>query len=100
MDERELPDEWEALRTPQRQKAISRVMERRGLASWVESVNQTTLSQGQRARLVESVEAHLLNPRAALTPATPSMATSETLTGILEGWWKEAKATGRSPLYP
>jgi hypothetical protein len=74
MDERELPDEWEALRTPQRQKAISRVIERRGLASWIEGINQTPLSQGQRARLVESVEAHLLNPSAAPTPATPSMA--------------------------
>jgi integrase len=95
MDERELPDEWEALRTPQRQKAISRVIERRGLASWIEGINQTPLSQGQRARLVESVEAHLLNPSAAPTPATPSMATSVTLTGILEGWWREAKATGR-----
>jgi Domain of unknown function (DUF6538) len=62
MDERELPDEWEALRTPQRQKAISRVIERRGLASWIEGINQTPLSQGQRARLVESVEAHLLIP--------------------------------------
>jgi hypothetical protein len=36
MDEQELPDEWEPLRTPQRQKAISRVIERRGLASWIE----------------------------------------------------------------
>jgi integrase len=97
MDERELPDEWEALRTPQRQKAISRVIERRGLASWIEGINQTPLSQGQRARLVESVEAHLLNPSAAPAPATPSMATSVTLTGILEGWWMEAKATGRKP---
>jgi hypothetical protein len=97
MDERELPDEWEALRTPQRHKAISRVIERRGLASWIEGINQTSLSQGQRARLVESVEAHLLKPSAAPTPATPSMASSVTLTGILEGWWMEAKATGRKP---
>jgi integrase len=97
MDERELPDEWEAVRTPQRQKAISRVIERRGLASWIEGINQTPLSQGQRARLVESVEAYLLNPSAAPTPATPSMATSLTLTGILDRWWTEAKATGRKP---
>jgi hypothetical protein len=37
LDERELPYDWEPVdRTPATQKAISRVIERRGLASWIE----------------------------------------------------------------
>jgi integrase len=96
MDERELPPDWEPPRTPATQRAASRVIERRGLASWVEGHSPHQLSQGQLARLVESVEAHLLNPSAASTPATPT-ATSVTLTSILAGWWKEAQATGRKP---
>jgi hypothetical protein len=37
LDERELPYDWEPEdRTPATQKAISRVIERRGLASWIE----------------------------------------------------------------
>jgi hypothetical protein len=96
MDERELPPDWEPPRTPATQRAASRVIERRGLASWIEGHSPHQLSQGQLARLVESVEAHLLNPSAASTPATPT-ATSVTLTSILAGWWKEAQATGRKP---
>jgi hypothetical protein len=30
-------------------------------------------------------------------PADPAAALTPTLTGILEGWWREAKATGRKP---
>lgn len=37
-------------------------------------------------------------PEAGLTPiAPPSAQPSATLTGMLEGWWTEAKATGRKP---
>lgn len=51
--------------------------------------------------LVEVVESLLINPTPALSvlpsgASTPSP-TSITLTGILEGWWTEAKATGRKP---
>jgi hypothetical protein len=37
LDERELDHEWEPVRTPAVQKAISRVVERRGLTSWLEA---------------------------------------------------------------
>jgi hypothetical protein len=37
LDERELPPDWEPERTPATQKAISRLIERQGLASWLES---------------------------------------------------------------
>jgi integrase len=54
--------------------------------------------------LLESLEAMLISADQSVlstTPATPSLATataaSMTLTGILEGWWMEAKATGRKP---
>jgi integrase len=95
MDERELPPDWEPPRTPATQRAASRIIERRGLASWIEGHSPHQVSQGQLARLVESMEAHLLSPSAASTP-TPT-APSVTLTGILAGWWKESQATGRKP---
>jgi integrase len=100
LDERELPDEWEPVRTPGRQKAISRVVERRGLASWIERAVPHQLSRGQMAALLESLEALLLSAdQSVLSSATraPSLAPSVTLTGILDGWWTEAKATGRKP---
>ena len=37
LDERQLPPDWEPIRTPATQKAISRLIERRGLAPWLES---------------------------------------------------------------
>jgi integrase len=100
LDERELPDEWEPVRTPGRQKAISRVVERRGLASWIERAVPHQLSRGQMAALLESLESLLLSAdQSVLSSATraPSLAPSVTLTGILDGWWTEAKATGRKP---
>jgi integrase len=104
MDERELPDEWEPERTPKRQKALSRVIERRGLASWIEGHLRTPLSPGQRASLVDAVESALLRPNdqsvltsGASAPSPSAAAPIVTLTGILEGWWREAKATGRKP---
>jgi integrase len=100
LDERELPDEWEPDRTPGRQKAISRVVERRGLASWIERAIPHQLSRGQMAALLESLEALLLSADQSVlstAPRAPSLATSVTLTGILDGWWTEAKATGRKP---
>ena len=36
LDEREPPYDWEPERTRATQKAVSRVIERRGLASWIE----------------------------------------------------------------
>jgi integrase len=100
LDERELPDEWEPVRTPGRQKAISRVVERRGLASWIERAIPHQLSRGQMAGLLESLEAMLISADQSVlstAPPAPSEAASVTLTGILEGWWMEAKATGRKP---
>jgi integrase len=102
LDERELPYDWEpGDRTPATQKAISRVIERRGLASWIERAIPHQLSRGQMVGLLESLEAVLLYPDAdqsVLTAQpTPAEATSVTLTGILEGWWTEARATGRKP---
>jgi hypothetical protein len=51
--------------------------------------------------LLESLETVLLHPEAdqsVLTAQpTPTEATSVTLTGNLEGWWTEAKSTGRKP---
>jgi uncharacterized protein DUF6538 len=96
MDERELSPDWEPQRAPATQRAASRVIERRGLASWIEGHSPHQLSQGQPARLVESVESALLRPGESPAPA-PTGATSVTLTGILDGWWKEARATGRKP---
>ena len=98
MDERELPLDWEPPRTPATQRAASRVIERRGLASWIEGHSPHQLSQGQLARLMEAVESALLRPDSS--PAnddSPAPTPTVTLTGILEGWWKEAKATGRKP---
>jgi integrase len=98
MDERELPPDWEPPRTPATQRAASRVIERRGLASWIEGHSPHQLSQGQLARLMEAVESALLRPDSS--PAnddSPAPTPTVTLTGILEGWWKEAKATGRKP---
>jgi hypothetical protein len=37
LDERELPPDWEPEKTPGRQKAISRAIERQGLTSWLET---------------------------------------------------------------
>jgi hypothetical protein len=45
-DERELPDDWEPVRTPATKKAVSRVIESRGLASWLEGHSRTPLSPG------------------------------------------------------
>jgi integrase len=98
MDERELPPDWEPPRTPATQRAASRVIEHRGLASWIEGHSPHQLSQGQLARLMEAVESALLRPDSS--PAnddSPAPTPTVTLTGILEGWWKEAKATGRKP---
>jgi integrase len=94
VDEREPPYDWEPERTPAAQKAAKRLIERRGLASWLESHQQTPLTPGQLQGLVESVESVLLRP----TEATPPPPTSGlTLLDILQGWWTEAKATGRKP---
>jgi integrase len=98
MDERELPPDWEPPRTPATQRAASRVIERRGLVSWIEGHSSHQLSQGQLARLVEAVESALLRPDESPAPApsgATAIAASVTLTGILDGWWTEAKATGR-----
>jgi integrase len=49
---------------------------------------------------VEAVESALLRPNESPTPdrlGATTIAASVTLTGILEGWWTEAKATGRKP---
>jgi hypothetical protein len=102
LDERELPyDREPGDRTPATQKAVSRVIERRGLASWIERAIPHQLSRGQMVGLLESLEAVLLSPDAdqsVLTAqSTPADATSVMLTGILEGWWTEAKSTGRKP---
>ena len=102
LDERELPYDWEpGDRTPATQKAISRVLERRGLASWIERAMPHQLSRGQMAGLQESLEAVLLYPDAGQSVLTaqpaPTEAISLTLTGLLNGWWTEAKATGRKP---
>jgi Domain of unknown function (DUF6538) len=99
LDERELHYDWEpSARTPAVQKAASRAIESRGLASWIEGHVRTPLSQGQRARLLEAVEATLLHPDQPilLTPAAQlaSNATSITLTVLLEGWWTEASPAG------
>ena len=96
-DEREPPYDWEPERTPATQKAVSQVIERRGLASWIEGHLHTPLSQGQRASLLQAVEAILLNPTAVDQSVLPSDAAVLTMTGILDGWWMEAKATGRKP---
>ena len=42
LDERELPPDWEPEKTPGRQKAISRLIERQGLTSWLESYREAT----------------------------------------------------------
>jgi integrase len=51
--------------------------------------------------LLESLEAVLLSPDAdqsvLTTQPAPTDATSVTLTGLLDGWWIEAKSTGRKP---
>ncbi len=47
-------------------------------------------------QLVEAVEARLLHPNAPLS-AQPDNQSVFSLTGMLEGWWTEAKATGRKP---
>jgi integrase len=53
------------------------------------------------AGLLESLEAVLLYPDAGQSVLTaqpaPTEAISLTLTGLLNGWWTEAKATGRKP---
>jgi hypothetical protein len=92
LDERALADgEWPA-RTPATQKAVSRIIERRGLASWIEGHLRGPLNQGQRAQLVEAVEVALLHPNVPLS-APPNNQSVFSLTGMLEGWWTEAKAT-------
>jgi integrase len=94
LDERELPPDWEPEKTPGRQKAISRLIERQGLTSWLESYRGDGLNPGQRMRLLETVEAILLGQAPA---SPPSAQPSATLTGILNGWWIEARAAGRKP---
>jgi integrase len=95
LDERELREgEWPD-RTPGAQKAIARAIESRGLASWLERQHHTSLNPGQRKGLMEAVEAILLQndpPKSAEADQCVL-----TLTGLLEGWWTEAKATGRKP---
>jgi hypothetical protein len=91
LDERELPYDWEpGDRTPATQKAISRVLERHGLASWIKRAMPHQLSRGQMAGLLESLEAVLVYPDAGQSNLTaqpaPTEATSLTLTGLLEGW--------------
>jgi hypothetical protein len=94
LDERELRPDWEPEKTAGRQKAISRLIERQGLTSWLESYRGDGLNPGQRMRLLETVEAILLGQSPA---SPPSAQPSATLTGILNGWWIEARAAGRMP---
>jgi integrase len=101
LDERELREgEWPD-RTPGAQKAIARAIESRGLVSWLERQHHTPLNPGQRKGLMEAVEAILLQndqPKSAEADQPRSGAQCVLpLTGILDGWWREAAATGRKP---
>jgi integrase len=98
LDERELREgEWPD-RTTGVQKAIARAIESRGLTSWLERQHHTPLNPGQRKGLMEAVEAILLqNDQSKSVEADQPAQCVLTLTGLLEGWWMEAKATGRKP---